>query len=152
MNYLFLATVLSVSLGGILQVAAVGAPTCPQSENVTFYADPTDCARYYKCFRGNWTLVHCENDLLWNDVEKVCDYKENTDCVITPTPTPDPVTLDPTCPYPAGSIVYSIYPGDCRMFYECWNGVRYTMTCPDNKYWNHLKNYCDALENVNCNR
>ncbi|KAG5898254.1 hypothetical protein JTB14_029632 [Gonioctena quinquepunctata] len=149
-------------------------PMClPASETITYFQDPTNCSQYFECHRGNKTVLACWDNLLWNDVEKVCDYPENTECFVTASPTPDPgptsdpgptpapepttpgadipASVDPSCPV-SETIIYSIVPGKCKMFYECYRGWKFTMTCPGDMYWNHIYNFCDNLEHVDCSR
>lgn len=39
---------------------------------------------------------------------------------------------------------------DCRIFYECSNGVPIKQVCADGMYWDPSRNVCDDPKNVQC--
>lgn len=69
---------------------------------------------------------------------------------ITRNPDDGPGTPDPMCPFPSDELVYFPYPSDCSKYWECFQGHKYLMQCPNNLLWNQDKNYCDFPENVDC--
>lgn len=46
--------------------------------------------------------------------------------------------------------VYLEHESDCRLFYECSNGVKHLLSCPQTLYFNIKINVCDYPENVSC--
>jgi len=167
MNYFATLCVVALSVGAMV----LGDVTCPQPGNKeTFYPDPTNCSRYIECYAGKASEMDCPPDLYWNQEKQYCDYKANVQCTVDPTAptratqstsaatTSEPrsttsnFTPDPHCPYPSDAITYDYYPGNCSLFYECDHGQRYLMQCPPNRLWNHIKNYCDFPEEVDCTR
>ncbi|XP_023015453.2 peritrophin-1 [Leptinotarsa decemlineata] len=129
-------------------------PTCPElDERATYFADPYNCSQYYECSNGIRNHMTCPEDLYWNDILTKCDYLENVDCNShSTTSLPTDTTPTPRCPYDPDKIVYSVDPNDCKSFYECYLGYMFWQTCPNDTYWNHLMNYCDDFENVDCSR
>ncbi|XP_050508475.1 peritrophin-1-like isoform X1 [Diabrotica virgifera virgifera] len=139
---------------------------CPKPGNeATFWPDPVNCSEYIECFAGKASIMECPPDLWWNQEKQYCDYKSNVDCKIDPSaPTeaprtratqatrPSDFTPDPNCPYPSDIITYDYVPGNCSEYYECDHGLRYLEKCPANRLWNHIKNYCDFPDEVDCSR
>ncbi|KAJ8954027.1 hypothetical protein NQ318_004320 [Aromia moschata] len=56
------------------------------------------------------------------------------------------------CPFPSYDIIRSPYEGDCSIFWECYNGARYVMTCPTGLEYNQYEYRCDAPEIALCNK
>ncbi|XP_056641952.1 probable chitinase 10 [Diorhabda sublineata] len=103
---------------------------------------PYDCQKYFSCENGKLEIEDCPSDLYWNEDIKACDVKENVDCSnIKPFP-------DPDCSN--NETAYYMYPYDCQMFYECYGGVLYTLTCPADSLWNDKEKKCDESDNVDC--
>ncbi|XP_072386334.1 peritrophin-1-like [Diabrotica undecimpunctata] len=161
MNYF-----LTVCFIGLAAGTAVLAVECPLPGNeATYYPDPVNCSEYIECYAGKASIMECPPDLWWNQEKQYCDYKSNVDCKIDPSaPTeaprtrateatrPSDFTPDPHCPYPSDVITYDYVPGNCSQYYECDHGLRYLETCPSNRLWNHIKNYCDFPDEVDCSR
>nr|XP_023016970.1 uncharacterized protein LOC111506196 isoform X1 [Leptinotarsa decemlineata] len=61
-------------------------------------------------------------------------------------------SLDPDCPPPGNQSesTYLPYYYDCSKFYECSDGKKVLMSCPENLYWNIKLKICDFLRNVDC--
>lgn len=59
---------------------------CPMGANsigdglAIIHADPYDCNKYYYCVWGIAKVSTCNSFLLWNDVDKVCDWYWNVNC------------------------------------------------------------------------
>ncbi|XP_056641613.1 peritrophin-1-like [Diorhabda sublineata] len=145
--------------------ANVLAIECPlPGDSITFYPDYTNCSRYIECYKGEASLMSCPDGLWWNQKYLTCDYPKDVDCKTDPTATTPSThstsegttssgwTPDHQCPYPTDQITYDYDPFDCQKYYECDHGNRYSMTCPDGYLWNHINNYCDFPENVDCSR
>lgn len=62
----------------------------------------------------------------------------------------DTVTPNPLCPYPSEDFTRFPYQGDCTKYWECYEGQRYPMTCPDGFEYNSETGVCDFPELANC--
>ncbi|KAI8494146.1 Endochitinase 1 [Branchiostoma belcheri] len=62
-----------VDQGGLVAVTCHGKPD-------GFYADPTDCNKYYQCAGGHKYPGHCGAGLYWNQAMMVCDWPYNVNC------------------------------------------------------------------------
>ena len=51
---------------------------CPELSGS--FADPCTCRRYYACAQGNYHRSVCPAGLFWDDLDKICTYKENARC------------------------------------------------------------------------
>lgn len=63
-----------------------------------------------------------------------------------PTPTQPPGNR-PVC---MPGQVFHAHPTDCRRFFLCVNLVLWEQECPNNLYWNQLRNTCDLPESAGC--
>ncbi|KAJ8954026.1 hypothetical protein NQ318_004319 [Aromia moschata] len=159
---IFVVTFLAIS--SIIPSGSTAAPSCPYpSDDPIFYPNPDNCAQYYECYQGNLYLLNCPGDLYWNINHNYCDYLENVDCsqnnitsapttVTSPgtTTTAGPWTPDPICPYPSEVIIFYPNPANCSTYWECYEGNKYLMSCPDGLLWNDLARTCDYAVNVDC--
>ncbi|XP_054005238.1 peritrophin-1-like, partial [Hylaeus anthracinus] len=70
------------------------AVTCPpeNEELVTLIPNPLDCTTFYICNGGTPYLMKCSPGLLFNPVEKVCDWPAHAGC----KPHSETTTLPPT--------------------------------------------------------
>ncbi|KAJ8970742.1 hypothetical protein NQ317_007998 [Molorchus minor] len=64
----------------------------------------------------------------------------------------DKWTPSPLCPYPSEDLTRSPYQGDCTKYWECFEGARYVMTCPEGLEYNEKEFRCDAPEIAHCNQ
>ncbi|KAK3592502.1 hypothetical protein CHS0354_026623, partial [Potamilus streckersoni] len=55
-------------------LSAEASVTCT-NDDVIF--SESECHKFYKCLHGNWIVQDCPAGLVWNDVEKICDWVEN---------------------------------------------------------------------------
>lgn len=54
---------------------------CPNDSTVhKRYPDPTNCARYYECYKGKKNLISCPSGFLFSSEELECDFPENVKC------------------------------------------------------------------------
>jgi hypothetical protein len=51
---------------------------CPVPDG--FFADPTNCSRFYHCAFGEAILQECPAGLYFNPIAEACDFPENVDC------------------------------------------------------------------------
>ncbi|XP_030372036.1 uncharacterized protein LOC115622275 [Scaptodrosophila lebanonensis] len=50
----------------------------------------------------------------------------------------------------SNSPVVFAYPGDCKKYYSCLNGLAYTLECPDGFYWHEAELRCEHQNLVDC--
>jgi hypothetical protein len=112
---------------------------CPNSDEPSYMAHPTDCSLYYECIRGQKYEASCPDGLFWNDQKKFCDIGEYVEC---------PSSIDPSCPSKETS--YVVYPGDCNKYYLCTNGQKEERSCPENMFFNAETNTCGYEDEVDC--
>lgn len=101
--------------------------------------------------------MDCPNELYYNSDQKKCVILSESDCGKTDTPTrgttterPTNWTPDPDCPYPESEGWLFPFPGDCTKFYECAEGRKVEMTCPDNLWFNNEIKECDYPYQSGC--
>ncbi|XP_058818635.1 mucin-2 isoform X2 [Topomyia yanbarensis] len=78
----------------------------------------------------------------------------------TTTPTASPTTTSttqaPTTARPPGTPDCAVYEEfyaphpDCTMYYRCFFGRLFVMSCPPNQHWNQEQLFCDHIWNVPC--
>lgn len=75
--------------------------SCTDENSGRFYDDPSDCANYFVCFRGEFHSLVCPDGFHFHEAKQMCDYPINVGCNDTNAtpPTCPPPTL-PTCPPP----------------------------------------------------
>lgn len=54
-------------------------PICPMHEQ-TYYPHHEDCRKYYICISGLPVLTTCPDELFWDDVHKICNLPQYTEC------------------------------------------------------------------------
>ncbi|KAJ8925009.1 hypothetical protein NQ315_001174 [Exocentrus adspersus] len=145
-------------------------PVCIGKPDGTYLPHPWECNKFYECVDQRPKETVCPGDLLWNEAILSCDYPTHTICqtssststtttsvtIIYPTfpHSPLPTTLGPgpapDCPFPSDELTFFPVVNNCSQYWECYQGNKYLMTCPSEKYWNVLHNYCDFPDNVDC--
>ena len=60
-------------------VAFLGSFSCEDRPD-GYYANPSDCSKYYRCVVGNKYAFKCPAGLKFNDKIDVCDWPENVKC------------------------------------------------------------------------
>lgn len=140
--------VLALLLLGALVVAGQ-RPNCDSTNSWAQFADPTNCANYYRCEHNQAILYTCSSDLLYDKNTKSCNWAENVQCdnvIVDPKPTPATCPAHEDDQHPT----HLSHPTDCGKFYKCWNGIPYLMDCPGGQHWNAVMMYCDYPEHVHC--
>ncbi|XP_063917534.1 probable chitinase 10 [Zophobas morio] len=59
-------------------------------------------------------------------------------------------TPDPFCPYPSYEVTRYPYYGDCSLYWECFEGTKYVMECPEGLEFNAPLQQCDTPSIANC--
>ncbi|KAK3592501.1 hypothetical protein CHS0354_026622, partial [Potamilus streckersoni] len=108
----------------------------------------SDCHKFYKCFDGTWIVQDCPSGLVWNDVEKICDWEQNV----------------PHCKNHSTNYNIKVdksqctnndlkpHESDCHKFYKCFDGTWIVQDCPSGLVWNDIEKLCDWAQNVpRCN-
>ncbi|KAG8231417.1 hypothetical protein J437_LFUL012427, partial [Ladona fulva] len=54
--------------------------TCPEDSGNGNYADPVTCRRFYQCVDGYPYLNRCPSGLYFDDISKLCTFKEEARC------------------------------------------------------------------------
>merc|ERR1711990_1088429 len=104
----FLLVFSGLLLPSLILSAPLADFKCPSAQSA--YPNPYDCSTYYVCINFVPHLMHYPPNLWYNPTLGVCDYKDNVDCVASPTPgvpteptTPEPTTDKPTTSKPTTS-------------------------------------------------
>ncbi|XP_074042671.1 uncharacterized protein [Leptinotarsa decemlineata] len=115
---------------------------CPDSSNHIIYVpDSNDCSRYYKCIRGQETLLECPAGLHWSRKIQNCDFPQYADCSTSP---------GSLCPYNSTHINYYPDTTNCSRYYKCKNGQQQLLDCPVGLHWSKIVGNCDFPEYANC--
>jgi hypothetical protein len=59
-------------------------------------------------------------------------------------------TPDPFCPFPSDHTTRYPYYGDCSKYWECFEGTKYVMDCPEGLEFNAPLQQCDTPSIANC--
>uniref|UniRef100_H2ZFD1 chitinase n=1 Tax=Ciona savignyi TaxID=51511 RepID=H2ZFD1_CIOSA len=140
------------------------------------FEKPYDCLHFYQCSNGKLNTMPCEPGTVFNPNISVCDYPEHvsqcsyiefTSTTPPNPPTPPPVSSPPpistttagnavpvptadACKNSKGEAIDSLFADttDCTHYYQCSNGILYTMPCPAGLVFNPFQLYCDWPSNV----
>ncbi|XP_031574328.1 chondroitin proteoglycan 2-like [Actinia tenebrosa] len=115
------------------------------------YPDSAKCNGYIACSNGITYHMPCPAGLVWNKVQKMCDWKRNvpppcgTLTLITSSPTPGPVTTPAPDSFTCAGKTDGNYPdpNNCHGYIACANGIKYHMPCPAELKWNDRQKRCD---------
>ncbi|KAJ3664242.1 hypothetical protein Zmor_008426 [Zophobas morio] len=141
---------------GVCQAQWTPDPFCPYpSDHVTRYPYYGNCSVYWECYEGSKYVMECPEGLEFNAPLQQCDTPSiaNCDPFASTTGNPNPPTYTtestvshlpgPDCPYPSEELIYFPYPGDCTMYWECFEGNHYLYNCPDGLWWHQEISQCD---------
>ena len=124
---------------------------CPENQTAPLaqYPHATNCSLYVSCHYGKMTVKECENNLIYNPILGMCDFKQNTKCLIcedclTTTTTALPTDCDPI------SVSQLPHESNCSLYYKCEAGKKSLQTCPDDLRFNPSVQVCDFSQNVKC--
>ncbi|KAJ8970586.1 hypothetical protein NQ314_001119 [Rhamnusium bicolor] len=54
------------------------------------------------------------------------------------------------CPFPSEDLTFFPNPDDCSEYWQCYEGNKQLMKCPEHFVWNEELGYCDYSANVDC--
>ncbi|CAH0588141.1 unnamed protein product [Chrysodeixis includens] len=113
-----------------------------------------NCNQYYICSAGRPVTMPCSGGLLFNPVNRACDWPQNVICGDRVIPEDDcacnPRNAPKLCSQPNsdGTLVAH---EDCSQFYLCAGGLPIPLTCANGLLFNADKLVCDWPQNVSCN-
>ncbi|GIY52466.1 peritrophin-1 [Caerostris darwini] len=124
------------------------SPRCPTSSRgkiPRLIPDPTNCRSAFLCYHGTPRRYFCPKGQVFDArnqecvPKKVCS-KEN-----------DEYTAFTTCPDRNGpkNILFP-HPTDCKMFYQCDNGIAVLRQCAALTHFNPATDRCDWPHEANC--
>lgn len=120
---------------------------CPEK----FIRHESDCHYFYECTNGKLRLVKCLEGYYFNDQLKACDFDHGSDCGGTLPMTTTPRNIVPDeCPQCDCGINRFPHKLNCSLYYQCENGTKSVMECPDGLEFNAETEICDWPDNVNC--
>ncbi|KAG8234151.1 hypothetical protein J437_LFUL014519 [Ladona fulva] len=113
---------------------------CPEPNG--FFADATQCDKYYACTDGQVEERLCPDGMVFNDfspVHEKCDLPFNIDCSKRPElQSPKP---SKNCPRQNGYFAHDDR-AVCDKFYYCVDGKFNAITCPDGLVYNQKTGIC----------
>jgi hypothetical protein len=117
---------------------------CNDFEDLDAFPHPDSCEEYLICWDGElWEMI-CDDGMLFDPVDLVCDDPDYVECLDDPWPEPDP---DNECPPPGSSEVVFLPSIYCDEFYICINGNPILMMCRPGQHWNMEKGETLKTEN-----
>lgn len=96
-----------------------------------YLPDPSDCSAFYFCAHGSLTKGYCPFGLLFDKISGICQEEDKVDCEANG----DPIM----CPEPFG---FFPYPGECKKFLHCDNGIAHVKTCSENLEYDPVNKVC----------
>ncbi|CAG0885466.1 unnamed protein product [Darwinula stevensoni] len=135
------------------------------------YPHPEFCWMYYDCFNDIATLLECQLDYLFSDVNLWCDFPDVVDCgdrLPRPTGSTPSGGTDQTTPVDSSTTTIGssttggggfqcptangYYPHDvfCYMYYECVNFFAYPHECPGDQLFHRDLTACRPPPEVDC--
>lgn len=155
LKFLCFLTLLSLAVGAKLNVsvidkAALRKPQlsasfngwdpdfCNDHQDMDTFPHPDSCKEYFMCWQGELWELECDEGMLFDRWDGVCDYAEFVDC------------FDDECP-PLGSNEVRFLPSEfCEEFYICINGQPILLFCRPGQHWNKQEEFCDDPESAGC--
>ncbi|CAO1327076.1 unnamed protein product [Diamesa hyperborea] len=111
--------------------------TCPIANGL--FADPTSASNFYNCGSNIANLM-------------ACGSAPTVAPTLAPTVAPTVAVTTPSVnqPFQCPSDGLFADPTNCSKYYNCGNGIAYSMPCNDGLKWNKVNQYCDHAYNVQC--
>ncbi len=136
---------------------------CPSGHRFSPHA--TNCSKFLQCERSTFGLmveyeVNCPNGLLFNSINRLCDWPQNVQCssnLGTTTVASTTVSTATVIDYskcPSGSR-FSKHPTDCSKYVQCdrtatGGFIETVLSCPSTLLFNNNIKMCDLRQNVVC--
>uniref|UniRef100_T1GUD7 Chitinase n=1 Tax=Megaselia scalaris TaxID=36166 RepID=T1GUD7_MEGSC len=122
-----------------------------------FYRDPYDWSLFYKCEDGQQFYFLCQTGMLFDDVNKVCDYYYLVDpslpiTTISSQETTNTPRIIPFVDIGCGTLPEGFYrdPDDCSIYRVCTKGEQYDFYCQEGLYFDTKKEVCNFDYIVDC--
>lgn len=122
-----------------------------------FYRDPYDWSLFYKCEDGQQFYFLCQTGMLFDDVNKVCDYYYLVDpslpiTTISSQETTNTPRIIPFIDIGCGTLPEGFYrdPDDCSIYRVCTKGEQYDFYCQEGLYFDTKKEVCNFDYIVDC--
>ncbi|CAD1469214.1 unnamed protein product, partial [Heterotrigona itama] len=109
--------------------------SCACTNCIPRYPDNTNCSRYFECESNIKVSRVCPPNLVYDPNRQICDYPQNVNC-----------SPPPRCN--EGELTH--HECQCNLYYECVNGRKKIVTCPDGKYFDWETKKCRPPEEVRC--
>jgi len=113
---------------------------CPEPNG--FFADASQCDKYYACSDNKITEKLCPDGMVFNDYssqQEKCDLPLNIDC--SQRPALQPPQPAEHCPRQNGYFAHE-NPNICDKFYYCVDGKFNAITCPGGLVYNEKSGIC----------
>ncbi|KAK3722270.1 hypothetical protein QZH41_005183 [Actinostola sp. cb2023] len=120
------------------------------------YADPMSCQTYITCNSGNATFGKCPDGMLFDPIDKWCDWLCNVEVKCGENPKPEILIEPESSPDPSMfclTLPDGLYPdpSSCNRFIHCHQSGRTTFKrCPSWTLFNPAIKVCDWTRNVKC--
>jgi hypothetical protein len=131
-------------------------PRCT-GQGLSYWSHPIYCNKYIECYNGGSYEMNCPAGLYFSQEKRHCVNPSESECGRTEPPTHGPTSERPTdwtphpdCPWPESEGKLMPYPGDCTKFYECAEGKKVAMNCPDALWFNPSILECDYPYQAGC--
>ncbi|KAL1139957.1 hypothetical protein AAG570_006934 [Ranatra chinensis] len=127
---------------------------CPSTDfkdKTIMLPNPRDCTKYYVCNHGKAIPWDCPAGTHFNRVSSVCDWPASAGCAAAKPPQGQSPWRCPSSPPPDQPTRYLYaYPGNCKLFFMCVNGMAHVKVCPSNMHFNDHLMVCDWIHNAGC--
>ncbi|ETN63919.1 hypothetical protein AND_004354 [Anopheles darlingi] len=157
---------LPVVLSIALAIGALAEEACRGVPDGYFVQNKNDCQAYFYCRDGKAQPNKCPNDLYFNELKQVCDYRDqgystvghcsegylfdSTRMACHPAARVKCNTVQ--CPQQTNpsEIVYRPSVVRCDEYFICQSGMAIQKLCAPGLYWDPIQERCDLSQNVSC--
>lgn len=122
---------------------------CDEWENADTFPHPDSCSEFFMCWDGLLWELECEDGMLFDPWDGVCDDADSVTCLDDQLPE-DPNPDDDECPPPGSNEVRFLPSPYCDEFYICLNGQPILMFCRPGQHWNVEREFCDDPQQAGC--
>lgn len=106
---------------------------------------------YFQCINGTPFELKCPRGLYFNERIQTCDYPGNVDCV-TSFPSQELTTSMASTGICENEDDFTLlpHPESCALFYQCFNGIDFLVSCPVGRYFDAIARECRESAAVEC--
>ncbi|XP_049546624.1 peritrophin-1-like [Anopheles darlingi] len=127
---------LPVVLSIALAIGALAEEACRGVPDGYFVQNKNDCQAYFYCRDGKAQPNKCPNDLYFNELKQVCDYRDQVSCHL--------------CRQQIGVQVLP-HPDSCEQFIVCSEGYSTVGHCSEGYLFDSTRMACHPAARVKCN-